>query len=113
MDILFIGINSQIFASDVILIYRMSGTIDSNTPIWQLILRTLFLTEGELDYDFDFSEDFTIYAGGTYDLSATPQYIDNQTFNCNRSRKLFCCDKQNSYADVMAALNMKKAKFRH
>jgi hypothetical protein len=47
--------------------------------------RTLFLTEGELDYDFDFSEDFTIYAGGTYDLSATPQYIDNQTFNCNRS----------------------------
>jgi hypothetical protein len=41
-----------------------------------------FLTEGELDYDFDFSkEDFTIYAGGTYDLSATPQYIDNQTFS--------------------------------
>ena len=34
-----------------------------------------------MDYDFDFSkEDFTIYAGGTYDLSLTPSYITNQTF---------------------------------
>jgi hypothetical protein len=35
------ALTPQIFASDVILIYRMSGTIDSNTPIWQLI-RGLF-----------------------------------------------------------------------
>jgi arginine/ornithine N-succinyltransferase beta subunit len=55
MDILFIGINPQIFASDVILIYRMSGTIDSNTPIWQLI-RGLFSSLKVLDYDFDFSK---------------------------------------------------------
>jgi hypothetical protein len=50
-----------------------------------LIPRTLFLTGAfageELDYDFDFSAvDFTIYAGGTYDLSETPQFIQNQTF---------------------------------
>lgn len=71
----------QIFASDVVLIYRLSGTIDSNTPIWQQIPRTLFLPEGELDYDFDFSkEDFTIYAGGTYNLALTPSYINNETF---------------------------------
>lgn len=74
-------LNPQIFASDVILIYRLSGVIDSSTPIWQLIPRTLYLNEGELDYDFDFSkEDFTIYAGGTYDLSLTPSYITNETF---------------------------------
>lgn len=71
----------KIFASDVILIYRLSGTIDSNTPIWQPIPRTLFLPQGELDYDFDFSrEDFTIYAGGNYNLNLTPQYLNNQTF---------------------------------
>ena len=70
-----------IFASDVVLIYRLSGTINSNTPIWQLIPRTLFLQQGELDYDFDFSKvDFTIYAGGTYNLALTPSYIQNQTF---------------------------------
>lgn len=74
-------LNPQIFASDVILIYRLSGTIDPSTPIWQQIPRTLYLPEGELDYDFDFSkEDFTIYAGGTYDLTLTPSYIDNETF---------------------------------
>jgi hypothetical protein len=74
-------LNPQIFPSDVILIYRLSGTIDSSTPIWQLIPRTLYLDQGELDYDFDFSkEDFTIYAGGTYDLTLTPSFLMNQTF---------------------------------
>lgn len=74
-------LNPQIYASDVVLIYRMSDLIDSNTPVWQLIPRTLYLQQGELDYDFDFSkEDFTIYAGGTYDLSLTPNYLTNQTF---------------------------------
>ena len=71
----------QILLADNLLIYRLSGTIDSSTPIWKSIPRTLFLAQGELDYDFDFSkEDFTIYAGGTYNLSTTPTYLNNQTF---------------------------------
>lgn len=74
-------LNPQINSSDNILIYRLSGTIDSSTPIWQLIPRTLYLNQGELDYDYDFSrEDFKIYAGGTFDLALTSQYIQNQTF---------------------------------
>lgn len=78
---IFQNLNPVILDSDNILIYRMSGTINSQTPIWQLIPRTLFLDEGELDYDFDFSRvDFTIYAGGTYNLALTPQFIQNQTF---------------------------------
>lgn len=78
---IFQNLNPVIFDSDNILIYRMSGTINPQTPIWQLIPRTLFLNEGELDYDFDFSAvDFTIYAGGTYNLATTPQFINNQTF---------------------------------
>ncbi|WP_310559931.1 hypothetical protein, partial [Flavobacterium sp.] len=73
--------NPQILPSDVVLIYRMSGLINSTTPIWQQIPRTLFLPQGELDYDFDFSkQDFTIYAGGDYNLALTPSYINNQTF---------------------------------
>ncbi|MFY0481003.1 hypothetical protein ACI6PS_00245 [Flavobacterium sp. PLA-1-15] len=78
---IFRELNPAIIDSDVILIYRMSGTINPTTPIWQLIPRTLFLDEGELDYDYDFSAvDFTIYAGGTYNLATTPQFINNQTF---------------------------------
>jgi len=74
-------LNPLILDSDNILIYRMNGTIDSSTPIWQLIPRTLFLPAGEMDYDYDFTkEDFTIYAGGNYDVSSTPEYLFNQTF---------------------------------
>lgn len=74
-------LNPQILQSDNILIYRLSGTIDPQTPIWQSIPRTIYNNQGELDYDFDFSkEDFTIYAGGNYDLTLTPNYLNNQTF---------------------------------
>ena len=75
-------LNPQIYASDNILIYRMSDVIDSNTPVWQLIPRTVYFSDGdELDYDYDFSrEDFTIYVNSTYNLSETPEYIFNQTF---------------------------------
>lgn len=74
-------IQGNLFDSETVLVYRMNGTIDANTPIWQLIPRTLYLEEGELDYDYDFSvEDLAIYARGTYDLSTTPEFLSNQTF---------------------------------
>lgn len=76
---------SPIYSSDVILMYRQTGSTNDGSPIWQQIPRTMYITvageEEELDYDFDFSRyDFTIYAGGTYDLATTPQYIKNQNF---------------------------------
>lgn len=71
----------NIYDSDIVLIYRLAGTVNPTTPIWQQIPRTLYVAQGELDYDFDFSKaDFTIYAGGTYDLALTPDLIRNQTF---------------------------------
>lgn len=114
-------LNPQIAPSDVILIYRLSGTIDASTPIWQQIPRTLFLPEGELDYDFDFSkEDFTIYAGGTYDLELTPSYINNETFrivivpaylsnkNSGNQEKIDFSD----YNAVVKAYNLKDSSFK-
>lgn len=78
---IFRELNPQLLNSDNILIYRLAGTINPTTPIWQLIPRTLFVPAGEVDYDFDFSRvDFTIYAGGTFNLATTPEYITNQTF---------------------------------
>jgi hypothetical protein len=108
---IFRTLTPKIFDSDVVLIYRMTGTIDSSTPIWQLIPRTLFLTENrEVDYDFDFSkEDFTIYAGGNFDISSTPQYINNQTFRIVIVPGDFSASiNKNNYAEVMAALNVKE-----
>ena len=99
-----------IYDSDVVLVYRLSGTINSTTPIWQPIPRTLFLAQGELDYDFDFSkQDVTIYAGGTYNLALTPQYINNQTFRIVivPADFVFTVNK-NDYSAVMSALNIKE-----
>lgn len=109
-------LNPQISPSDVVLIYRLSGTIDPSTPIWQSIPRTLYLDQGELDYDFDFSkEDFTIYAGGTYDLSLTPIYLSNQTFRIVIVPGFFS-NKTNGTVDlsdynaVVKAYNIKESK---
>lgn len=104
-----------IFASDVVLIYRLSGTIDSNTPIWQLIPRTLFLSNGrEIDYDYDFSlEDFTIFARGNYDVSLTPQYLNNQTFRIVIVPASFSTSiNKNNINDVMGALNIKESEIK-
>ncbi len=110
------ALQPKIFASDVVLIYRMNGSVNSTTPIWQLIPRTLFLGEGrELDYDFDFSrEDFTIYAGGNYDLSTTPQYLNNQTFRIVIVPGSFSTSvNKNNFAEVMAALNLKESQIQN
>jgi hypothetical protein len=71
----------NIFADDVLLVYRLAGTINPTTPIWQSVPFTFFSQAGALDYSFDFSkEDFNIYASGNYNLSQTPNLIQNQTF---------------------------------
>ena len=67
---------------DNVVIYRLSGVIDSQTPIWQPIPRTVYFDNGdEFDYDYDFSrEDFTIYAGGNYNIATSPELLNDQTF---------------------------------
>ena len=75
--------NPFIADASTVLVYRLVGTIDASTPIWQLIPRTIYLTNNrELDYDYDFSkEDFKIYVRGNYDLETTAaDFLDNQTF---------------------------------
>ncbi len=75
-------LNPNIFASDVLLIYRLAGTLNPTTPIWQPIPRTFYLTNGrELDYDFDFTKvDFKIFVRGNFPVSTEPSYLSNQTF---------------------------------
>lgn len=70
-----------LYDSDVMLVYRQTGTLTNGSPIWQSIPNTLYLPQGALDYDFDFSKvDFTIYADGSYDISTTPSYLNAQNF---------------------------------
>jgi hypothetical protein len=103
-------LNPKINDANVVLIYRLTGLLDSQTPIWQPIPRTIFLAGGkELDYDFDFTkEDITIYARGNYDLTTTPDYLNGQTLRIvilpGSFSKLV---NKNSYKDVIQALKIK------
>lgn len=73
--------NNPLVESDVVLVYRKSGTTNDGSAVWQSIPRTLYLTQGELDYDYDFSKvDVLLRAGGTFDPGLAPTYINNQTF---------------------------------
>ena len=74
--------NNPLFNTDVLLVYRKSGSTSNGSPVWQQIPRTLYISATqELDYDFDFTaNDVMIYAGGNYDISTTPSYLNNQTF---------------------------------
>ncbi|MEN9910164.1 MAG: hypothetical protein RLZZ540_3323 [Bacteroidota bacterium] len=75
-------IGGNLYDDETVLIYRLTTLINSTTPVWQLIPRTIYFDNGqELDYDYDFSKvDFIITARGTYNLLDTPGYINNQTF---------------------------------
>lgn len=68
-----------LFDSDVVLVYKQSTTVNGN-PVWELLPRTYYVNEGELDYTFDFTKnDIQIYAQATFQLGNT-NYIRNQTF---------------------------------
>ena len=101
---------------DYVVIFRQTGT-SGNAPVWQQIPRTLYLDQGELDYDFDFSKnDFMIYAGGTYDLSTTPQYLNNQTFRVVLVPAVYGKNatledlKKLSYEEIIAKYNIDDSK---
>ncbi len=77
---IFYNLDPAIYNSDMILVYRLAG-VDNGAPVWQVMPKTYYPDQGEIDFNFDFTQyDINIYLEGTYDLSLTPQYTTNQTF---------------------------------
>ncbi|WP_310379275.1 hypothetical protein [Flavobacterium sp.] len=105
-------LGGDLYNDETILVYRLTGSLNSSTPIWQLIPRTIYLSGGrEIDYDYDFSKkDFTIYASGNYDLELTPEFLDNQTFRIVilPSSLLSSVDK-NNFSEVMSVLKINES----
>ncbi|MDO5616020.1 MAG: hypothetical protein Q4G16_07510 [Cruoricaptor ignavus] len=67
--------------TDMVLVYRLSEVYNGQA-VWQQIPRTVYLTEGELDYDFDFTvSNVRLFVQANYDIANTPSdYLVNQTF---------------------------------
>lgn len=76
------GFNAPLLDQDFVLIYRKKGNLNNGKPIWEPIPKTIYLDNGEeIDYDYDYSVvDFSISLQGTYDVTTTPEFSQNQTF---------------------------------
>lgn len=76
-----IPLEPQIFASDVVLVYRLSGTDPLGDDIWEQIPTTYFLDEGALDYFTDFSRNsVSIYLDAEFDPLLRQDFSLNQVF---------------------------------
>lgn len=71
--------------TDVVLVYRKKK-VSNGAIVWEQIPKTKYLTQGELDYDFDFTtSDIQIFTTANFDqatMNATDKntYLNNQTF---------------------------------
>ncbi|HEY0091957.1 MAG TPA: hypothetical protein VGB43_05660 [Flavobacterium sp.] len=109
-----IFVNLAILPSDMVLVYRQSG-VDGGNPVWQIIPKTYYPTEGEVDFNYDFTQnDVNIYLESTYDLALTPQFTQDQNFRIviipgYFSKKAL---KVENYDSVIEALNLQHAPIR-
>lgn len=65
--------------SDVMLAYLLWDILDDGTEIWRSVPQSLFITDGILHYNFDFTKyDATLFLDGTIDLDGLgADYTDN------------------------------------
>lgn len=109
-------VGGELFNDETVLIYRLKGTIDSQTPVWQLIPTTLFFDNGdEITYDYDFSkEDFKIYVGANFNLSASSQFVTNQTFRIVIIPSYLASTvNKSNYLDVMKAAKLTESQVKN
>lgn len=108
-------VGGDLFADETILIYRLKGTLDAQTPIWQLIPATLYLNNtDEVTYDYDFSkEDFKIYVGANYNMASTSEFVNNQTFRIVIVPSVLASTlNKNNYLDVMKTLKLNESEIK-
>lgn len=84
-DLITFPSNVEVFESDVVLVYRLEGSVDGNggpIDIWSQLPQTFFPPQGTLLYTFDHTFlDVNILLDGNFDLNSLgPDFTNNQTF---------------------------------
>lgn len=63
----FYDLNPSIYASDVMLVYELSG-VNNGVDIWKLLPQVYTFNQGIMQYNFDFTQhDFSIFMDATFD----------------------------------------------
>jgi hypothetical protein len=76
-----VPLDPVIYSTDVILVYRLSGVNNFGNDIWEPIPTTYNLPQGQLNYNFDFSQDdVVLYLDATFDPMQRQDFSLNQVF---------------------------------
>jgi hypothetical protein len=104
--------NSKIFASDEVLVYRLTGTYQGK-EVWALLPEDHFYNDGSFDfgYDYDYSlRDVTVYLVGD-NLNTVPT-----SFRLNQLLRVVIVPgsfakqvNKKDYFDVVSKLNLKES----
>ena len=110
-----ITLNPPIYSSDMVLVYRSFDVIN-NQNVWRQLPQTVYIAQGELDYNFDFTRnDINLFLDSNFDLATLgAAYSQNQLFRVviipgyfsNKSNKEV---NFNDYNSVVRAFNIKES----
>ncbi|HEY4617793.1 MAG TPA: hypothetical protein VIH09_06325 [Flavobacterium sp.] len=102
--------NPPIYSSDLVLVYRLSGS-NSQGDVWELLPETYYFSNGALDfgYKFDYTNrDVDIYMVGSDLQSVTAEFRLNQVLRIVIVPASYAKTvNKESYSDVITALNLK------
>jgi len=76
-----VTLNPAILNSDMVLVYRLFDLVNG-VDVWRSLPQTVYLTQGELDYNFDFTKyDINIFLDSNFNLTTlSPAWAQNQVF---------------------------------
>ena len=111
-----VTLNPPIYSADMVLVYRLFDVVGGQ-DVWRSLPQTVYLTQGELDYNFDFTRnDINIFLDSNFDLiTLSDTWAQNQTFRVviipgyfsNKSNKAV---DFNDYNAVIKAFNINENK---
>ncbi|PZR22518.1 MAG: hypothetical protein DI539_05475 [Flavobacterium psychrophilum] len=107
-----VPLNPKIYPNDVVLVYRLSGANQLGNDIWEPIPTTYNLPQGQLNYNFDFSQDdVAIYLDASFDPMQRQDFSLNQIFRIVLVPGYVAQNlDSNNYDVVMSALAEKQGK---
>ena len=110
-----ITLNPPIYNSDMVLVYRLFDVINGQS-VWRQLPQAVYIAQGELDYNFDFTRnDINLFLESDFDLATLgATWSQNQIFRVviipgyfsNKNNKAV---DFNDYNAVVKAFNIKNS----
>ena len=113
-----VTLNPAIYSSDMVLVYRLFDVVNG-ADVWRSLPQTVYLSQGDLDYNFDFTKyDINIFLDSNFDLTTlSASWAQNQVFRVviipgyfsNKNNKAV---DFNDYNAVVKAFNINENKIK-